>query len=139
MPYCPMWKWYKYEDSVPDYPINSAITGSIKVTETGEVLVATDNLEKSGRHLQCAANAKVKTILALEAKGQKGEVRHYGLIIIQPGKDKLSAGSEVVDFISFHRDPKIKTDVPPHLPYDMSAYNKVFEEELGAQPVATAV
>lgn len=132
MPYCPIWKWYVYppESGELDYAINSAITGSIKVTETNGVsraTIATDNLKKRGRDLQCAVHNKVKEILDKEAKGQEGEVQHYGLIIVRPGKENLS-DSEVVDFISFHRDPKIKTNAPPRLRYDISAYNTVFEE-----------
>jgi len=141
MPYCPIWKWYVYPGSPElDYAINSAITGSIKVTETNGVsraTIATDNLKKRGRDLQCAVNNKVKEILDKEAKGQEGEVQHYGLIIVRPGKENLS-DSEVVDFISFHRDPKIKTERPTASRYDISAYNKVFEDLVDAETTSAA-
>jgi len=131
MPYCPIWKWYVYPNNPGlDYVINSAITGSIKVTETNGVsraTIATDKLMKSGRGVQCAVNDKVKEILDKEAEGQKGEVQHYGLIIVRPGENNLS-DSEVVDFISFHRHPTDQTAEATPLRYDISAYNTVFEE-----------
>lgn len=136
MPYCPIWKWYVYPRDKngiavkSDYVINSAITGSIKVKETNGVsraTIATDNLKERGMYLQCAVNNDVKEILYKEAEGQKGEVQHYGLIIIRPGKEKLSE-SEVVDFISFHRHPTNQTAEPTPSRYDISEYNTVFEE-----------
>lgn len=132
MVYCPIWKWYVNPPGSRelDYAINSVITGSIRITETDGVsraIIATDNLEKRGMCLQCAVNNNVKEILYKEAKGQKGEVQHYGLIIVRPGKEKLS-DSEVVDFISFHRHPTNQSVEPTPSRYDISAYNRVFEE-----------
>jgi hypothetical protein len=134
MGFCPIWRWYEYPydprepgKKEKDYPINSAITGSIKITN-GRAYIATDKLEQRGKHLECAVNNFVKKILDEEAEDQpKGKARHYGLIILRPGKKKLSA-SKVVDFISFYRDPKIKRKLPTRLRYGISAYNKVFEE-----------
>lgn len=129
MPYCPIWRWYVYPRGSRelDYAINSAITGSIKVTKSGRANIATDKLQSLGEHLECAVADYVKTILEKEAEGQEGEVRHYGLIIVRPGKEKLS-DSEVVDFISFHRDPRVNTKQPTASRNDISAYNEVFEE-----------
>jgi hypothetical protein len=143
MPYCPIWRWYVYPGSRElDYAINSAITGSIERVidkggkDTGLVNIATDNLKESGQYLQCAVTDAVKDILEKEAKGQTGEVQHYGLIIVRPGKEKLS-DSEVVDFISFHRDPRINTKQPTASRNDITAYNTVFEKLVLEQQPST--
>ena len=94
----------------------------------GRAYIATDKLEQRGKHLECAVNNYVKKILDEEAEDQpEGKAQHYGLIILRPGKKKLSA-SRVVDFISFYRDPKIKRKLPTRSRYGITAYNKVFEK-----------
>lgn len=128
MPFCPMVGWYT--DPERDYAINSAITGSITVTKTGRASIATDKLQTQGKHLECVISGYVKKILETEAEDQpEGKAWHYGLIIVRPGKEKLS-DSEIVDFISFHRDPKIQTKLPSVSRNDISAYNKVFEDKV---------
>ena len=123
------------ENPEKDYAINSAITGSIEVIPNSDrANIATDELKKQGKHLECAVTDYVKEIINKEAEGQNGKVRHYGLIIVRPGKENELRKSEVVDFISFHRDPKIPTDQPTDLRYDLSIYNKVFEELVRKQP-----
>jgi hypothetical protein len=143
MRYCPIWRWYMYpDDPRKDYAINSAITGSIEVIpKSGRANIATDNLQSRGEHLECAISPYVKKILDAEAEGQpEGKARHYGLIIVRPGKEKELSKSEVVDFISFHRDPKIPTPGPTATRYDLSTYNKVFEElVLKETPPSTAL
>lgn len=141
MTYCPKWKWYLYPRDKngnavkPDYVINSAITGSIERVidkdgkDTGLVNIATDNLKERGQYLQCAIADPVKDILEKEAEGQTGKVQHYGLIIVTPGK-KLSEGSVVQDFISFHRDSTKQTVAPAEPRSNILEYNKVFEELL---------
>ena len=130
MPYCPIFGWYNYKDPNLNYAINSVITGSIKpVGKTNRAHIATDKLQTLGKHLECAISPYVKKVLEEEAEGQKGKVRHYGLIIVRPGKNKLSA-SKVVDFISFHRHPKKQTSQPTPMQYGISAYNEVFEEKV---------
>ena len=104
----------------------------IVLLEWGDVVA-----QSLGEHLECAVADYVKTILEKEAEGQEGEVRHYGLIIVRPGKEKLS-DSEVVDFISFHRDPRINTKQPTASRNDITAYNTVFEKLVLEQQPSTA-
>jgi hypothetical protein len=135
-----------YGDGRPDYPINSAITGSIEIIpNSNRAKIATDELKNEGKHLECAVSDYVKDVLNKEAEGQNGNVRHYGLIIVRPGKEKELSKSEVLDFISFHRDPKVQTEKPTDKRYDLSMYNKVFEERVRKeapaiyQPIAAGV
>ncbi len=139
MAYCPIWRWYM-DPSDPDnpeknYAINSAITGSIEVIpKSGRAKIATDR-----EHLDCDINPKVKKILDKEAEGQPGgKAQHYGLIIVRPGKEKELSKSEVLDFISFHRDPEKATPGPTSTRYNLSKYNEVFEELVRKETPSTA-
>jgi hypothetical protein len=66
-------------------------------------------------------NAYVKKIFE-----EEGAAQDYGLIIVRPGKEELS-DSTVVDFISFHRHPKVYTKTPTVSRYGISAYTEVFD------------
>jgi hypothetical protein len=134
---CPIWRWYMYPpgSGKPDYAINSAIIGSIElIPNSDRAKIATDALKSDGKHLECAISDEAREVLNKEAEGQNGKVRHYGLIIVRPGKEKELSKSEVRDFISFHRDPKVPTEKPTIERYDLSKYNEVFEDLVRKQP-----
>lgn len=131
---CPIFKWYEEDGERGAFAINSIVEGSITLISTKtpkkeeyKARIVTYELEKRQKFFECAVDPYVMKVLEEEAENQpKGKARHYGLIIIQPGREKLS-DSIVVDFISFHRHPTAYVKGPTVSRYGISAYTEVFD------------
>lgn len=121
---CPMFGWYEKGeyDTKPELRITSVIEGALVVQNNGSARIVTRELERRGKHIECAVGSKV-----LEMFDRAGAQQDYGLIIFLPGKSRTLSGSEVVDFISFHRHPSQYTTKPTSSRFGVADYTKEFD------------